>query len=216
MAGFVLDVSEDSTYDEDYALTLQNMEILVDEIWTAQAAGEEKIAHLQKQDEERRSYVSHAPKTERQKHYKQILGRKYKGVTFYNAIDMEEQTVGDFIRRDKDNIIFVIKGSQPVLFTSSRQIIKDRMAIYDCDAEGTKYISLTNIGYHGSGAANYDAIKIATLKSNYQIFALKHSGHNTGKLVSHEITYFAEDVVGGAHCQEGSQLPYYQTFIPPF
>jgi len=38
------------------------------------------------------------------------------------------------------------------------------MAIYDYDDEDKKYISLTNIGYHGSGVANYEAIKIATLK----------------------------------------------------
>ena len=171
---------------------------------------------LDQQDRER-TYVSPASEDDLQSYYQETFGSTYNDLTLQDVITLEEVKVKDYIAEDKDNIIFVIKTpSKPdVLFGSKRSVIANQMAIYDCDDDTKKYISLSNIGYHGTGATDYNAIKTTVLKSNYQIIRLRPSGDNTGKLIRHEVRHFGDSVVGNVHCQEGSQMPYYQTFVPP-
>ena len=172
-----------------------------------------KREHLEKQDKERINYVG-SSLIHREAYYIQILGPNYHNLTFFNAVTQEDTTIGDFIADDPDNIVFVITGAEPVMFASNRAVIRGIMAIYDCDNDRKKYISLNNIGYHGIGVAKYDAVKAASLRSKYQIFALRATGQNTNKLITHEIRYFEDTRIGGLHCQEGSQMPYYQIYIP--
>lgn len=169
---------------------------------------------LQKQDRERELYVANSMVEDRENYYSQIFGPDYSGWTFFDAIMQNDTTVKEYISDSPDNIIFVIVGATPVLFSSNRSQIRNNTALYDCDDHSKKYISLTNIGYHGVGVANYNAVKTAALNSNYQLFALRPGG-NTNKLVSHSILFLGDSMVSGFHCQEGTQMPYYQIYIPP-
>lgn len=173
--------------------------------------------HLEAQDQERRNYVTGETAEDRNDYYRTMFGDNYATLNFYDVIDMEDRTVRDYISGDPDNILFIIgTGNDAVIFASRRSLVSSQMALYDCDDESKKYISLTNLGYHGSAAANYDAVKMSVLRSGYQIFSLRPSGTNTGRLITHEIRHFGDTVVGGLHCQEGSGMPYYKIFIPPF
>lgn len=170
---------------------------------------------LEQQDRERRDYVPQVSDEARDTYYTQMFGPGYKSMTFYDAIEMEDKEISSYIAEDPDNIVFVIMDEPKIIFSSRRSVVQAQMAFYDCDDESLRYISLANLGYHGTGVADYDAVKRAVLHSNYQMCALRPTGRNTGKLISHEIRHFDDTVVGGYHCQEGSQMPYYQTFIPP-
>lgn len=169
---------------------------------------------LQKQDRERELYVANSPAEDRENYYSQIFGPGYSSWTFFDAIMQDDTTVKEYISDSPDNIIFVIVGAPPVLFASNRSQIRNNTALYDCDDHRKKYISLTNIGYHGVGVANYSAVKTAVLNSNYQLFALRLGG-NTNRLISHNILFLGDNMVSGFHCQEGTQMPYYQIYIPP-
>uniref|UniRef100_A0A6C0J727 Uncharacterized protein n=1 Tax=viral metagenome TaxID=1070528 RepID=A0A6C0J727_9ZZZZ len=176
-----------------------------------------KEAQFQRQYSERggdSSHLMNAPEAQRTVYYSDMLGVNYLTKTLYDVIIMEDVTVKDYIESDKDNIVFVIQSDGPeVLFGSNRSHIASQMAIYDCDKEGTKYLSMNQIGYHAGAVMQYDAIKLAVLKSNYQIIALRPEG-KTGKLITHEIRYYGDDAVSGLHCQEGSEQDYYSVHIP--
>ena len=166
---------------------------------------------LQRQDMERALYVANESDESREAYYTQMFGPSYASWTFFNTIMQDDMTINEYISEDLDNIVFVIDGATPVIFASTRSAIRNKLALYDCEDRKKKYLSLTNIGYHGIGAANYDAVKTAVINSNYQIYSLRQRG-NTNKLMSHGTMYYGES---GAHCEEGSQMPYYQIYIPP-
>jgi hypothetical protein len=174
-----------------------------------------KKEQLEQQDSDGgRAYVGKVPLAKRQEYYKTMFGEDYLERKVFNAIMYEEVTIQDYIEEDDDNLVFVIQGQVPeVLFTSSRSLIASHMAVYDCDQEGKKYLAMNLVGLVGLGMMNYDAVKVAVLNSNYQIIALQGEG-TTGKLESHEIRHYGETVVGGWHCQDGSEKPYYKVHVP--
>lgn len=175
-----------------------------------------KRAQLFNQDYEREDYVPKVSDEVRHEYYSSLLGPEYRSIPVYDYQIMEDTDVGTYIDEDEDNIVFIIKGEDGVktAFVSLRSEVRKQMAMYDCDMEDNVYINLANLGYQGTGMADYDAVKAAILYSNYQIILMQYSGHNTGKLITHEIRYFEDTGVGGFHCQEGTQAPYYQTYIP--
>ena len=145
-----------------------------------------------------------------------MLGKNYNTLKVFDYVNDEEFTIKDYISLDKDNIVFYVKpeseSQTPVLFATTRGYLAEKMAIYDI-AANKKYLSMNLLGYPGIGVMSYDGVKRAVLRSNYQIFALRETG-TTGKLTTHEIRYFGDNVIGGLHGQEGTQQSYYQIYIP--
>lgn len=59
-----------------------------------------------------------------------------------------------------------------------------------------------------------DAIKSVVIRSNYRIFLLRYSGRKTGRLITHEIRYYNDSVVGGFHGQDGTETDYFEIHVP--
>lgn len=175
-----------------------------------------KRDQLAKQDRERGIYVPQAEADTRHTYYTEALGPDYRDIPVHDYIKLADTTVGVYIDANPDHIVFMIKDAdgKKTAFVSLRSQVREHMAVYDCDDDGKKYISLANLGYHGTGMASYDAVKTVVIHSNYQVFLLRRSEQNTGKLITHEIRDFEDDVVGGFHCQDGTQAPYYQIHVP--
>lgn len=147
-----------------------------------------------------------------------MFGDGYRDMEFYDVIEMEDVNIGSYLDDDPENIVFVVKegpDSPPVLFGSSRSQVRSKMAIYDCAVETNRYLSMNALGYHGVAVMSYEAAKVAILKSNYQIFALRRAG-TTDKLISHEVRHLEGSLIGALHCQDGSESPYYQIHVPPY
>lgn len=179
-----------------------------------------RAERLAQQDREREGYLLPATDETRNAYYEDLHGKlnlepDYRQRTIFDSIGQEDVIINDFITEDNDNLVFIVREATgpPAFFTSSRRLVSQQLAIEECDDANTRYISLSNIGYHGVGMSNYEAAKQVILRSNYQIFGLKRGG-NTGKLITHEIRHFGDNFVSGFHCQEGTQHPYYQLYVP--
>lgn len=176
---------------------------------------ERKREQLAKQDGERANYLQEAEPEVRNAYYVSALGPKYRDIEFFDSIMQEDTTIGEYIDDDLDNILFIVKDAagKNAPFATLRSQVQKQLAVYDCDDDGQKYINMTNLG--AFGMAGYDAVKTVVVRSNYQIFLLQHSGKKTGRLITHEIRHFEDGVVGGFHCQEGTQTDYYEIHVPP-
>jgi hypothetical protein len=179
-----------------------------------------KKERLTQQDTERTGYTKKASEAERQEYYHRMFGLDHETMMVFDLIEGVDHTVQDYITEDPDNIVFVIRdreGVPPVLFGSKRSVIAEQMAIYECVMDPAlgqrKYLSMNLIGYHGVGVMNYEAVKLAVLRSNYQMIALRKAG-KTGKLETHEERHFQDNIVSGMHCADGTQRDYYQVHIP--
>lgn len=183
-------------------------------VYQPQSMEDRKQAQLKKQDGERGFYLREVDADTREAYYVSALGAKYRDIKFFDAIMQGDTTIGAHIDEDLDNILFVIKDAtgNKTPFATLRSQVQKQLAVYDCDDNGKKYINMTNLG--AFGMASYDAIKTVVIHSNYQIFLLQNSGKKTGKLVTHEIRHFQDNIIGGFHCQEGTQTDYFQIHVP--
>lgn len=157
-------------------------------------------------------------KQEREKYYVSVLGEDYRSKTIFNTIMQEDVRIGDYLDEDEDNIIFVLDGSN---FVSSRALTGTVLPLYECEHVDSmsviydkKYITLSNIGCPCIGVADYDAFRTVVTYGDYQIFQLRLTPIKTKTLVSHAIIYMDDDLSSDWHCQSGSQMSYYQLYVP--
>jgi hypothetical protein len=164
-------------------------------------------------------------------YYKSVLGDDYLEQEIFDTIGQKGVIIGEYLDEDSDNLIFQVKGksSEKMVFASSRSLVQRMLPLYECTEAGSMssftgnvYISLTNIGCPCVGVANYDALKML-IRSNCQIFQLRAVTEvkeglitevYTGPLASHRVRYLDGMYVSDSHCQRGSEMAYYATFIP--
>jgi hypothetical protein len=182
---------------------------------------EAQFIEVQKEEmDKRRPFVEFQ---ELDTYYKSVLGDDYLEQKFRDTIchDEEEVIIGEYLQ-DSDNIIFQVKGesSEKMMFASRRSQVQRMLPLYECTVAdsmssftGNVYISLANMGCPCVGVANYDALKML-IRSNCQIFQLRATGVIKGPVASHRVRYLGGMHVNDSHCQSGSEMYYYATFIP--
>jgi hypothetical protein len=163
----------------------------------------------------------YSPKT-LEAHNVALLGADYRTREVFDVITQDDVKIGDYLDESPDNIVFVLKkrGGSDIFF-SERRRVATLLPVYECvNAESMAaftdnvYINVTNLGAPFVGVADYRAFKTHVMNTNYQVFMLRHSGRNTGPLVTYRVRHLRGNWVGDSHCQTGSDVPYYATFIP--
>jgi hypothetical protein len=174
----------------------------------AQDHEENRFIEDQKEEMDTRRPVINFPPETLDTYYKSVLGDDYLAKEVFDTIIQTEVKIGEYLQGDPDNIIFQV--AEGMEFTSSRSQIQKVLPLYECTDSMSSfsenvYISLTDMGCPCIGVANYDALKML-IRSNYQIFQLRNTKRKTGTLVRYSKGY--------THCQSGSEMDYYATFIP--
>ena len=150
-----------------------------------------------------------------------MLGEDYKSLEFTDVFG-DKVKVGEFLQESPDNMVVRIQDEgRNIWFETQKSGISSMKPLYPCREEnrlGTvnediRYINLGRLGCPCQSVANYDAV-MRIINSNLQIISLKSPNppKKTKTLVSHEVLHDGEDWVSEAHCQDGTQATYYQTY----
>lgn len=141
--------------------------------------------------------------------------------TIFDAINQENVNVKEYINDDPDNMIIkIINASGPATwFTSNKTQIKSQLPMYECKTPDsmsvmydTKLLNLAPIGCTCQGVADYDTV-LWLASTPYQVLVLHNTGRRTGTLVSYDARYNLT-YVSEFHCQTGTELTYYATYVP--
>ena len=152
-------------------------------------------------------------------YYQREFGEHYRTRKVFDLISGEDVAIGETIDEDSDNIVIQVDRH---MFATSRRQVANLNPIYECEQIDSmrqinydiKYISLSKLGCPCEGVANYDAVQTVIADSHFQLFKFRGAGRRTKTLVSHEIARQGESMVSGFHCQQGTQKPYYQLYVP--
>jgi hypothetical protein len=153
-------------------------------------------------------------------YYKQILGEDYLELTIFNSLMQEDIKVKEYFSEDKDNMLVIIEGTPRQIFAINRQHAKSMLPLYECTnpdsmalIEDRKYMNLSSLGCPCRGVADYNAFH-NLLDAMYRIVVIRLTPRKTKTMVDHDILHHDAGVVGGNHCQSGSESYYYSTYIP--
>jgi len=140
----------------------------------------------------------------------------YDNVKVRDYIEEQNETGG------RSNIIFYIHhagGPAEKVATNKDVVCGELRLMYECSKVDSmaaftenKYVNLRNYGAAG-GVANAEAFARVVCGSNLQIFVLRRTEKITNTLASHAARYGGSRV-SDAHCQDGTQEPYYQLYVP--
>lgn len=153
---------------------------------------------------------------QRERYNREALGEDYRSLEF-DDIFGDKVNVGAHLADDPDNMVVRVGD---VWFETQKSGISGLKPMYPCAEAGrlgtvdrnTRYISIGRMGCPCQGAANYDAV-MKIIKSNLQVLRMRPKGR-TNVLVSHEVLEERASWVSEAHCQEGTQMSYYETYQP--
>lgn len=161
------------------------------------------------------------PPKEVERYYAGMLGKDYLKIEFKDMFG-DKQVVGNLLK-DPDNLIVCVVGlkGDPIWFSTSKKAVGNLKPMYVCKRKDSmadvprdaQYMQLGAMGCPCVGVCVYGAIRFF-LGTNVQIITVTESTLKTDWLVSHEVLVEGANIVGEAHCQEGSQRTVYGTFIP--
>jgi hypothetical protein len=150
-------------------------------------------------------------------YYQNQLGDNWRQMEVNDFIN-GETTIGDYIDEDNNNIIIVIDGIPTAAIT--REQADNNLAMHECthvnsmrEFTGVRYLNLGNISTYAA-AVLYYPFKVLVNNTNYQIFFFRKTNRMTNTLASHAVRKLEGPVVSSSHCQEDTELPYYETLIP--
>jgi hypothetical protein len=172
---------------------------------------------LRRQKSQMGEAISHPPEV-LEAYNISVLGSGYREREAFDVIIQDDVKIGEYLDESPDNLVFLV-GSD--VFFSERSRVTGLMPVYECQRANSMaaftdnvYINVTNLGAPFVGVADYGAFKTLVINSNYQVFRLRHTGRNTGPLATYRVRHLGGSWVGDSHCQAGSDVPYYATYIP--
>lgn len=149
-----------------------------------------------------------------EQYYNDVIGDQKVATDLYG----DEVLIKDYLKEDKDNILVKVGD---IIFLTERPGVKGLKPLYPCAEahrlgtvdRNTTYINITSMGCPCQGVADYKITK-TLVDSPLQVFNFRYTGATSWPLVSDGVLNDNEDWVSDLHCQDGSEQPICEIYIP--